>query len=137
MPVLRPDVIKLDLRLVQEQPTPEIAAIAGAVGAQAERTGATILAEGIETAEQAQYARALGATAGQGYHFGYPTAKPRHTDVDSLPLPIFTTAMPHAWRTPFDLMSARRTVRRGATPLLAAISRELERQAASTSARRC
>ena len=67
MPVLRPDVIKLDLRLVQEHPTPEIAAIAGAVGAQAERSGAVVLAEGIETAEQAHYARALGATLGQGY----------------------------------------------------------------------
>lgn len=38
MPLLRPDVIKLDLRLIQAQPTPQIAAIAGAVGAQAERT---------------------------------------------------------------------------------------------------
>ena len=72
MPLLRPDVIKLDLRLVQAQPTPEIAAIAGAVGAQAERTGATVLGEGIETEEQAQYARALGATLGQGYLFGRP-----------------------------------------------------------------
>jgi EAL domain-containing protein (putative c-di-GMP-specific phosphodiesterase class I) len=132
MPVLRPDVIKLDLRLVQEQPTPEIAAIAGAVGAQAERTGATVLAEGIETAEHAQYARALGATVGQGYHLGRPTAQPRQRDVGDVPLPIFTTAMPHPWRTPFDLVSARRTVRQGTTPLLAAISRELERQAAST-----
>ena len=70
MPVLRPDLIKLDLRLVQEQPTPEIAAIAGAVGAQAERTGATVLAEGVETVEQAHYARALGATLGQGYLLG-------------------------------------------------------------------
>jgi hypothetical protein len=34
-------VIKLDLRLVQDQPTAEIAAIGDAVGAQAERTGAT------------------------------------------------------------------------------------------------
>lgn len=132
MPVLRPDVVKLDLRLVQEQPTPEIAAIMGAVGAQAERTGATVLAEGIETAEQAQYARALGATVGQGYHLGRPTAKPQQRGVADVPLPIFTTAMPHPWRTPFDLVSARRTVRQGTTPLLAAISRELERQAAST-----
>ncbi|HST39724.1 MAG TPA: EAL domain-containing protein [Conexibacter sp.] len=132
MPVLRPDVIKLDLRLVQEQPTPEIAAIAGAVGAQAERTGATVLAEGIETAEQAQYARALGATVGQGYHLGRPTARPQQRGVSDVPLPIFTTAMPHPWRTPFDLVSARRIVRQGTTPLLAAISRELERQAAST-----
>jgi EAL domain-containing protein (putative c-di-GMP-specific phosphodiesterase class I) len=76
MPLLRPDVIKLDLRLVQDQPTPEIAAIAGAVGAQAERTGATVLAEGIETEEQAQYARALGATLGQGFLFGHPAPEP-------------------------------------------------------------
>lgn len=131
MPLLRPDVIKLDLRLVQDQPTPDIAAIAGAVGAQAERTGATVLAEGIETAAQAQYARALGATLGQGYLFGRPTSTPSAGTVTSVPLPIFTAALPHPWRTPFDLASARRRVRFGTMPLLASISRELERQAAT------
>lgn len=130
MPLLRPDVIKLDLRLVQEQPTPEIAAIAGAVGAQADRTGASVLAEGIETEEQAQYARALGATLGQGFFFGRPEAAPRIENVTGIPLPIFTANLPHPWRTPFDLASARRPVRHGTMPLLAAISRELERQAA-------
>jgi len=130
MPLLRPDVIKLDLRLVQEQPTPEIAAIAGAVGAQAERTGATVLAEGIETPEQAQYARALGATLGQGFLLGRPSPELRRANVTGIPLPIFTAAMPHPWRTPFDLASARRPVRHGTMPLLASISRELERQAA-------
>lgn len=131
MPLLRPDVIKLDLRLVQDQPTREIVAIAGAVGAQADRTGATVLAEGIETAEQAQYARALGATLGQGYFFGHPTSDPRRENVTGIPLPIFTAALPHPWRTPFDLASARRPVRHGTMPLLASISGELERQAAS------
>jgi EAL domain-containing protein (putative c-di-GMP-specific phosphodiesterase class I) len=130
MPVLRPDVIKLDLRLVQEQPTPEIAAIAGAVGAQAERTGSTVLAEGIETLEQAQYARALGATLGQGFLFGRPSAQPDCTNPTSIPLPILPAAMPHARHTPFDLASTRRPVRHGRMPLLASISRELERQAA-------
>jgi EAL domain-containing protein (putative c-di-GMP-specific phosphodiesterase class I) len=130
MPLLRPDVIKLDLRLVQEQPTPEVAAIAGAVGAQAERTGATVLAEGIETAEQVQYARGLGATAGQGFFFGRPSADPRSANATSIPLPIFTSSLPHPWRTPFDLASARRPVRHGTMPLLASITRELERQAA-------
>ena len=131
MPVLRPDVIKLDLRLVQEQPTPEIAAIAGAVGAQAERSGAAVLAEGIETAEQAQYARALGATLGQGYFLGRPSREPRRDRVTGMPLPIFTASLPHPWRTPFDLASSRRPVRHGTMPLLASISRELERQAAT------
>ncbi|MDQ6875999.1 MAG: EAL domain-containing protein [Actinomycetota bacterium] len=130
MPLLRPDVIKLDLRLVQDQPTPEIAAIAGAVAAQAERTGATVVAEGVETQEQAVYARALGATMGQGLFFGGPTPTPNIANVTGIPLPIFTAALPHPWRTPFDLASGRRPVRHGTLPLLAAISRELERQAA-------
>ena len=49
MPLLRPDVVKLDLRLVQERPGPAIAEIMNAVNAYAERTGALVLAEGIET----------------------------------------------------------------------------------------
>ena len=40
MPLLRPDVVKLDLRLVQERPGPEVAEIMNAVNAYAERTGA-------------------------------------------------------------------------------------------------
>jgi EAL domain-containing protein (putative c-di-GMP-specific phosphodiesterase class I) len=130
MPLLRPDVIKLDLRLVQDHPTPEIAAIAGAVGAQAERTGATVLAEGIETEAQAQYARALGATLGQGFLFGRPSPQPARVAPTGIPLPIYTAAMPYTWRTPFELASAHRTVRHGTIALLGAISRELERQAA-------
>ena len=133
MPLLRPDVIKLDIRLVQAQPTPEIAAIAGAVGAQAERTGATVLAEGIENEQQADYARALGATVGQGFLFGRPSTEPKRTLAADIPLPIYSAALPNAWRTPFELASAQRPVRHGAIPLLAAISRELEQQAASSS----
>jgi EAL domain-containing protein (putative c-di-GMP-specific phosphodiesterase class I) len=133
MPLLRPDVIKLDLRLVQDQPTPEIAAIAGAVGAQAERTGATVLAEGIETEEQAQYARALGATLGQGFLFGHPSPEPARRRATDIPLPIYSVSLPYTWRTPFELASAHSTVRRGTIGLLAAISRELERQAATSS----
>jgi EAL domain-containing protein (putative c-di-GMP-specific phosphodiesterase class I) len=130
MPLLRPDVIKLDLRLVQAQPTPEIAAIAGAVGAQAERSGATVIAEGIETEDQAQYARALGATLGQGFLFGRPSRDRPEAGVSSIPLPIFTASLPHPWRTPFEMASARRPVRSGTMPLLASITTELERQAA-------
>jgi EAL domain-containing protein (putative c-di-GMP-specific phosphodiesterase class I) len=133
MPLLRPDVIKLDLRLVQDQPTPEIAAIAGAVGAQAERTGAAVLAEGIETEEQAQYARALGATLGQGYLFGRPSPAPTRKPPTGIPLPIYGATLPYTWRTPFELASAHCTVRRATIPLLASISRELERQAARSS----
>ncbi len=42
MPFLEPDVVKLDLRLVQERPTPDIGQVMSAVTAQAERTGAVV-----------------------------------------------------------------------------------------------
>jgi len=84
----------------------------------------------FETPEQAEYARALGATLGQGYLFGRPQRRAASGPVTTIPLPIFTAALPHPWRTPFDLASARRPVRHGTMPLLSSITRELERQAA-------
>ena len=66
MPLLRPDVVKLDLRLVQDRPGPQVAEIMNAVNAYAERSGALILAEGIETEQHLLTARALGARLGQG-----------------------------------------------------------------------
>lgn len=72
MPFLSPDVIKLDLRLVQENPSLQIAEIVHAVSAEAERSGAIVLAEGIETEEHRQTALALGARYGQGWLFGRP-----------------------------------------------------------------
>jgi EAL domain-containing protein (putative c-di-GMP-specific phosphodiesterase class I) len=72
LPLLSPDVVKLDLRLVQDRPGPAVAEIMNAVNAHAERTGAVVLAEGIETEEQLATARALGATLGQGWLFGRP-----------------------------------------------------------------
>ncbi|MET0227444.1 MAG: EAL domain-containing protein, partial [Actinomycetes bacterium] len=76
MPFLRPDVIKLDLRLVHDRPSMHVARTINAVLAQAERTGATILAEGIETPEHADIARAMGAVVGQGWLFGRPGPLP-------------------------------------------------------------
>ena len=46
MPLLYPDVIKLDLRLLSERDPLDVARIVTAVGAEAERRHATILAEG-------------------------------------------------------------------------------------------
>jgi EAL domain-containing protein (putative c-di-GMP-specific phosphodiesterase class I) len=57
LPVLRPDVVKLDMSLVQAVPKGEAAAITAAVRAYAESTGAVILAEGIETEEHEKLAR--------------------------------------------------------------------------------
>jgi len=72
LPLIAPDVIKLDLSLVQDRPSTDQAAIVSAVAAEHERTGAQILAEGIETDEHAAIARTLGASLGQGWRYGRP-----------------------------------------------------------------
>jgi EAL domain-containing protein (putative c-di-GMP-specific phosphodiesterase class I) len=66
MALLRPGVVKLDLSLIQDRPSPAVAEIMHAVNAYAERSGALVLAEGIETDRHLAAARALGATSGQG-----------------------------------------------------------------------
>src|SRR5829696_4897395 len=77
MPVLYPDVIKLDLRLLDDREPEDVARIVTAVGAEAEKRLATVLAEGIDSQEHLATARAAGTTLGQGYLLGEPTPLPR------------------------------------------------------------
>ena len=135
MPFLRPDVIKLDLRLVQQRTTLAVAEIVSAVRAQAERTGALVLAEGIETAEHEALAIALGAQYGQGYRYGHPLplpAQPRPVD-GGLPLlrhrASGTTPTPTLTPTPWSLVAGSPQVRRAPKSLMMAIARNFERQA--------
>ena len=85
MPLLRPDVIKLDQTIVADLNTEHAQAAIAAVHAEAGRGGgAVILAEGIETPAQLAAARSIGATLGQGFLLGRPrtaTAR-RHTRGD-------------------------------------------------------
>jgi EAL domain-containing protein (putative c-di-GMP-specific phosphodiesterase class I) len=128
MPFLRPDVIKLDLRLTQDPPSEEIAEVHNAVSAHAERTGASVVAEGIETEEHAERARAMGASVGQGWLYGRPGPLPSPVPDPLRPIPIFERRMSEA-PTPFRSIEGLRPRRRGTKRLLLEISRELERQA--------
>ena len=76
MPVLYPDVIKLDLRLLGDRTPEDVARIVTAVGAEAEQRLATVLAEGIDSEAQLATAHAAGATLGQGYLLGEPAPLP-------------------------------------------------------------
>ena len=127
MPFLRPDVIKLDMRFVRDRPSAELARIHNAVAAESERTGAALLAEGIETEEHVLTARALGATLGQGYLLG----RPGPLAVPQAPADLGASAPStvEGATSPFELVAQRRPLRRGVKPLLLATSRELERQA--------
>ena len=130
MPFLRPDVIKLDLRLVRDRPDAQIASVVGAVNAESERSGAAILAEGIETEEHLETALAMGATLGQGWLFGRPGRLPEGLEsIDSPAVPLIDHPVEATGETPFDILARARTVRLGRESLLAALSRRLEVQA--------
>ncbi len=132
MPLLRPDVVKLDLRLVQERPGSAAAQIMNAVNAYAEESGALVLAEGIEDEAHLRLARALGATLGQGWLFGRPApgAAPSFT-IGELTLPDSTFAADrHPGGSPFACLPPAVLLRRSPKSLLIEISKQLEREAA-------
>jgi EAL domain-containing protein (putative c-di-GMP-specific phosphodiesterase class I) len=79
-----PDIIKLDRALVQNTLTAADGRTVAAVSAYIEATGATLLAEGIETPAHLTRARALGATLGQGWMFGRPASLAAEHHVDEL-----------------------------------------------------
>ncbi len=130
LPLLRPDIIKLDLRLIHKRPTAEIAEIVCAVNAEAERSGTAVLAEGIENQEHLEVARGLGATLGQGWMLGRPGVLPQpllpRTGGD-----IAIAARVQASRngSAFAMGAAVRTPRAARKPLLIEVSKYLERQA--------
>ncbi|WP_138731742.1 diguanylate cyclase domain-containing protein [Modestobacter excelsi] len=130
MPLLRPDVIKLDLRLVQERPGPAVAEIMNAVNGYAERTGAVVLAEGIEDEAHLAMASALGASLGQGWHFGRPAAAavPGST-VGRLVLPSAGAPAVDPEDSPFSCLPAGTQLRTAPKALLIELSKHLERQA--------
>ncbi|WP_432492877.1 EAL domain-containing protein [Kineococcus auxinigenes] len=128
MPFLQPEVIKLDLELVRTRPTLQVAAIVNAVNAQAERTGARVLAEGIETQEHLQRALGLGAVLGQGWHFGRPGPLPGRWGT---PLRVAAAApgTVESGATAFGLLAGTAPVQRAGVALLSAVTRQVERQA--------
>ncbi len=69
---VRPDVVKLDKRLVQELPDDGARAVLRAVTELAHRFGAVVVAEGVESEAIAAEVTALGVDLGQGWLFGRP-----------------------------------------------------------------
>jgi hypothetical protein len=131
IPFIAPDVIKLDRTLVQETETSiATARTVNAVAAEAERSGATLLAEGIETKAHLRRARSMGATLGQGRLFGRPGPLPAafSAAVGQDCLPVRPLAGPPLG-TPFELIAHERRLRRGDKGLLLALSRQLEAEA--------
>ncbi len=107
---LRPEIIKLDLSLVQGHEAPYHRAVISAITSWADEVGALVCAEGIETPEQRVELAALGVHLGQGYLFGRPEA-PRHDarthSVESL-VGAYVRGMPEAVAQPERVPVGRR-----------------------------
>lgn len=138
MPFVDPDVVKLDLRLVQERTSPEIAGIVTAVMAHAERTGARVLAEGIEEARHVDVARTLGASLGQGWLFGrpgpLPVAGPADRAADPAGLRVRPPLDVAREETPFEVVAASRPTVRASKELLLPLSMHLEQRSLAVEA---
>ncbi|MDI6099439.1 EAL domain-containing protein [Actinoplanes sp. NEAU-A12] len=128
IPLLRPEVVKLDLGLLRTVKDPATVAVAGAVRAYAEQAGAEVVAEGIESAEDLTRALVLGATLGQGWLWSrgerwFPPATFRPERFTAQPIGAALQA------TPYELIGAGRRVRYAPKDLLVPVSKTLEMMA--------
>ncbi len=133
MPLVHPDIIKLDLSLIQGSPDIAIARTINGVLAEVERTGAIILAEGVETREHANMALAMGATIGQGWRFGRPRPLADHWPRKRSPSLPLLSPEETSRATPYDVVTKERPPRAATKRLLTSLSRHLEYRAADPS----
>jgi hypothetical protein len=105
-----------------------------AVLAYAEATGATIVAEGIETPQQVAVAQSMGAVIGQGWHLGPAGRLPPGLVSPATPLrllePFDAPTSDRTLATPFSIITARRPAARITKRLLMPLSRFLESRVA-------
>lgn len=126
IPILRPEIVKLDLQLLRQASRLATVMVAGAIRAYSEEAGAEVIAEGIEDPEDLVKARVLGATWGQGWFWGRPAERPAAVadgGVHPRPLGEVLTA------SPYEIVSQVRTVERAPKRLLLPVTRTIEHAA--------
>jgi EAL domain-containing protein (putative c-di-GMP-specific phosphodiesterase class I) len=128
LPLLRPDVVKLDMTLIQNHPSRLSGEIMNGVCAYAEQTGASIIAEGVENDRHLVAAHSLGAGLAQGWLFGRPAPLPAEPQVLRSPVTLGLSPRLRA-RSPVALLQGRRDFRTGRKDVLLSITRALEAQA--------
>jgi EAL domain-containing protein (putative c-di-GMP-specific phosphodiesterase class I) len=127
LPFVDPEVVKLDLDVTQTRALELTARMATAVHAHAERSGARVLAEGIETLEHRDTALALGADLGQGWLFGHPEPLPTEaSEPISSPVLVARPLDMRSAETPFKILSTQLPVRPGTKELLLRMTRGIE-----------
>lgn len=134
LPLLEPDVVKLDRSLITQKPSRFTARVVNAVAAYTERTGAIVMAEGIDTEDAVSIALALGARVGQGRYFTEQNLDPADAAVGMSPLNFRTSSergsLPRS--SPYQLASAGRDSKPSTKRLLVEVSKGLESIAAQS-----
>jgi EAL domain-containing protein (putative c-di-GMP-specific phosphodiesterase class I) len=131
MSLLYPDVIKLDLRRLQQRAPEDIARIVGAVGAESERRQAVVLAEGIDSEEQMAAARAFGAQLGQGFLLGEPAPLPVPMPEPGRPLRLTSSGADAGGDSPYLRVTNWKRPARGSRALAERTAGLILRQAAA------
>jgi EAL domain-containing protein (putative c-di-GMP-specific phosphodiesterase class I) len=129
MPLLRPEVVKLDLRLVQQRPGPAIAEIMNAVNAYAERTVRSCWPRASRTSATSRRRAPWAPGSGRAGCSGRPAADlATHLPQGELVLPLVDDA-DWSLASPFTCLPAGTPLRRSAKALLIEVSKHLEREA--------
>ena len=124
MPLIRPDVIKLDLSIIQGRTTLAVATVVNAVMAEAERRERPriLRREGIESERHVRWRRPWAPRSARVGSSGRPTAR---TVAGAAPLDRATAADPPAAPTPPEAVAGRR-LSQATEQLLRPLSMHLE-----------
>jgi EAL domain-containing protein (putative c-di-GMP-specific phosphodiesterase class I) len=131
LPFLDPDIVKLDRSIIADVPTVDTGRTLSAALDHTRRSGALLLAEGIETGYELERAMALRAQLLQGFRFGRGQALPPVIPRGVHPFATRRSTFERSEDTPFDLIEATLPVSIGRKDLLLAVTHDLERQAES------
>ena len=88
LPILHPDVVKLDLRVLAQHRGHESAEIEIRSGRTQRSSGAAILAQRVETESDILEARGYGAIYGEGWRYGRPDVLPKGEHIPRAAFPF-------------------------------------------------
>lgn len=128
LPLLRPDIVKLDISLIHGHPSRRSGEVMNGVCAYAEQTGATILAEGVEEEPHLLAAQSLGASLAQGWYYGRPAPAPDVRPVTGRTCGL-TIEPRRPVSSPVELVHDRRALKVGRKDVLLSVTRALEAKA--------
>ncbi|KGM08687.1 phytochrome-like protein cph2, partial [Cellulomonas bogoriensis 69B4 = DSM 16987] len=106
LPLVHADVVKLDVRMLDDELDTATSEVVAAVLRHIEATGAALVVKGIEDERDERLALALGARYGQGHHLGVPGLLERGDPMPRAVVPLLGRGrgVPEG-RSPFEILA--------------------------------